>query len=188
MSLLRSFHHVAFRCRDAAETVDFYTAVLGADYCAAIRERLSASMQDMHARHAAEGEPSMEMLHIFFRLQDGSCIAFFDLPELPEQGWDPHTPRWVQHFAFAVDREARDEICRRLRERNIAFTEPKPAPTGSSVYFLDPSGHRVELKVVEVADPASYNQGKDPREFLARWNEETARFRMREAATAPVDV
>ena len=38
MSLIRKIHHVAYRCRDAAETVEFYREVLGMDFTIAFAE------------------------------------------------------------------------------------------------------------------------------------------------------
>ena len=32
--MFQKLHHVAYRCRDAQETVDFYTKVLGLKYAA----------------------------------------------------------------------------------------------------------------------------------------------------------
>jgi len=35
---IKSLHHVAYRCRDAKETADFYTRVLGLEYAMALAE------------------------------------------------------------------------------------------------------------------------------------------------------
>jgi len=151
-------HHVAYRCRDSQETVEFYTNVLGLDYCAAHRSK---------TRHADKSE----MLHTFFRCQDGSHIAFFELPELEDQGWDPHTPRWVQHFAFRVDDVAtQDIIMARLKERGIAVDGPKVGPTCLSIYFEDPSGNRLEVAVPHKLDEEVWR--RKAVEDLARWNVE----------------
>ncbi len=151
-------HHVAYRCRDSQETVDFYTQVLGLDYCAAHRAT---------TRHADKSE----MLHTFFRCQDGSHIAFFELPQVDEQGWDPNTPRWVQHFAFRVaDQAAQQVIMDRLKARNIAIDGPKVGPTCLSIYFEDPTGHRLEVAVPHKLDEAAWRS--EAGDILARWNVE----------------
>lgn len=155
---MQGIHHVAYRCRDSAETVEFYTNVLGLDYCAAHRSR---------TRHADKSE----MLHTFFRCADGSHIAFFELPELEDQGWDPHTPRWVQHFAFRVaDEAAQQVIMERLKARNIPIDGPKVGPTCLSIYFEDPSGNRLEVAVPHQLDEAVWR--RKAQEDLARWEVE----------------
>ena len=45
-------------------------------------------------------------MHIFFRMEDGSYIAFFELPEAEPMGRDERTPEWVHHLALNVADEA----------------------------------------------------------------------------------
>lgn len=136
--LCKGLHHAAFRCRDARETVDFYTGVLGLKFIHAMGED--------HVPSTGAYSPH---IHIFFEMEDGSCIAFFELPRDQGQasGRDPHTPDWVQHFAFRVAGKATvDEAKARLEAAGI----PVVGPTNHddflySIYFFDPSGHRLEL-------------------------------------------
>ena len=92
---IKSLHHVAYRCKDARQTAEFYTKVLGLEYAMALSED----------RVPSTGEPHPYM-HIFFRMDDGSYVAFFELPESPEMGRDANTPSWVQHLALRVADEA----------------------------------------------------------------------------------
>lgn len=155
---LQGIHHVAYRCSDSQQTVDFYTQVLGAKYSASHRSR---------TRHADRSE----MLHTFFELEDGSHIAFFELPEREPMGWDPNTPRWVQHIAFKVGSvEVQMEVKRRLEALGYDVDGPKNGPTCSSIYFLDPSGHRLEVAVPHRLDKAALE--RRAREDLAKWNVE----------------
>ena len=78
---IKSLHHVAYRCKDAKETTDFYTKVLGLEYAMAMAED----------RVPSTGEQSPYM-HIFFRMADGSYVAFFELPKSPPMGRDQNTP------------------------------------------------------------------------------------------------
>ena len=153
---LKGIHHVAYRCRDSQETVDFYTQVLGANYNAAHRAI---------TRHADKSD----MLHTFFQMEDGSHIAFFELAGMAPQGWDPNTPRWVQHIAFRVaDKAAQEVIMKRLQERGIAVDGPKNGPTCCSIYFEDPSGNRLEVAVPHPFDAASWK--KKAEDDLVQWN------------------
>ncbi|MGE4336258.1 MAG: VOC family protein [Pigmentiphaga sp.] len=136
--LCKSLHHAAFRCKDARATVDFYTQVLGLKFIHAMGED--------HVPSTGKYSPH---IHIFFEMEDGSCIAFFELPqdEGEHSGRDPNTPDWVQHFAFRVADEATLHKAKaELEARGI----PVVGPTNHddfllSIYFFDPSGHRLEL-------------------------------------------
>jgi catechol 2,3-dioxygenase-like lactoylglutathione lyase family enzyme len=66
--MLQRLHHVAYRCLDAAETVDFYTNVIGLRFAHAISQDRVPSTQEFSPH-----------LHIFFELGDGSYLAFFEL-------------------------------------------------------------------------------------------------------------
>ena len=54
-------HHVAYRCLDAAETVDFYNSVIGLKFAHAISQDRVPSTQEFSPH-----------LDIFFELGDGS--------------------------------------------------------------------------------------------------------------------
>jgi glyoxylase I family protein len=89
--LIEKIHHVAYRCRDAKETVEFYKRVLGMELIGAIAEDKVPSTK--------EPDPYM---HIFLDAGMGNILAFFELPASPPMGRDPNTPDWTQHIAFQV--------------------------------------------------------------------------------------
>ena len=89
---LKRIHHVAYRCHDAKETVDFYQRVLNMDFQLAIAENEVPSTK--------EPDPYM---HVFLDAGMGNVLAFFELPNSPKMGRDEQTPIWVQHIAFEVD-------------------------------------------------------------------------------------
>ncbi len=88
---LKGVHHVAYRCKDAKETVEFYRDALGMDFQLAIAED--------HVPSTGAYDPYM---HIFLDAGNGNVLAFFELPQQPEMGRDENTPAWVQHIAFRV--------------------------------------------------------------------------------------
>jgi len=92
---LTRIHHVAYRCRDAAQTVEWYGRVLGMAYTTAFAEDTVPS--------TGEDDPYM---HVFLDAGGGNVLAFFELPGQPEMGRDERTPAWVQHLAFEVADEA----------------------------------------------------------------------------------
>jgi glyoxylase I family protein len=128
-------HHVAYRCRDAQETVNFYRDLLGMEFKLAIAEDRVPSTQ--------APDPYM---HVFLDAGQGNVLAFFELPNSPLMGKDPNTPEWVQHIAFAV--EGVDElqaIKARLEAHGIDVLGPVDHGIFDSIYFFDPNGHRLEL-------------------------------------------
>ena len=135
--MLQRLHHVAYRCRDAAETTRFYRELLGLPLDMALAEN----------RVPSTGEWSPH-IHIFFKLDDGSYIAFFELPESPDMQMDPATPDWVQHLALRVaDMETLLATKARLEAAGVSVLGPTDHKLFQSIYFFDPNGHRLELAV-----------------------------------------
>lgn len=128
-------HHVAYRCRDARETVLWYQKMLNMDFVLAIAEDNVPST----------GEPDPYM-HIFLDAGNGNVLAFFELPTKPEMGRDPNTPTWVQHIAFKVkDREELLAYKKHLEANDVQVLGVTDHGIFHSIYFFDPSGHRIEL-------------------------------------------
>lgn len=132
---LQRIHHVAYRCRDAAETVAWYARVLGMDYTTAFAED--------HVPSTGAYDPYM---HVFLDCGGGNVLAFFELPNQPDMGKDPNTPAWVQHIAFEVASEA-DLLAAQAHVEGLGIDVLGPTWHGifKSIYFFDPNGHRVEL-------------------------------------------
>lgn len=134
---IKQIHHVAYRCKDAKETVEFYQRVLGMDFMLAIAEDLVPSTK--------EPDPYM---HVFMDAGNGNIIAFFEIPNSPEMGRDENTPAWVQHIAFEVEDEA--TMMRAKKKAEAAGLEvigPTDHTIIKSIYFFDPNGHRLEITV-----------------------------------------
>lgn len=135
MMAVKQIHHVAYRCRDAAETVKFYNGLLGMKYTMAISEDRVPSTK--------EPDPYM---HIFFDAGKGSCLAFFEVPNSPPMGRDPNTPAWVQHIAFEVkDLATLRRWKKKLEKKGVEVVGPTDHQFIESIYFFDPNGLRLEL-------------------------------------------
>lgn len=132
---LERIHHVAYRCRDAAETVEWYGRVLGMQYTTAFAEDRVPS--------TGEEDPYM---HVFLDAGGGNVLAFFELPTQPAMGRDANTPAWVQHIAFEVaDERALLEAKAHVEAQGIEVLGPTHHGIFRSIYFFDPNGHRIEL-------------------------------------------
>jgi catechol 2,3-dioxygenase-like lactoylglutathione lyase family enzyme len=145
--LIQRIHHVAYRCRDAKETVEWYVKHLGMKFVLAIAEDRVPSTK--------APDPYM---HVFLDAGQGNVLAFFELPTAPEMGRDPNTPNWVQHIAFKVDSvETLERTKARLEAAGIEVVGITDHTIFKSIYFFDPNGHRLEL-AADVGTPDMYER------------------------------
>ena len=132
---LKRIHHVAYRCKDAKETVEFYRDVLNMDLVLAIAEDLVPSTK--------APDPYM---HIFLDAGQGNVLAFFEIPNSPPMCRDENTPDWVQHIAFDIgDMGVLLEANAHIETEGIDVIGPVDHHIFKSIYFFDPNGHRLEL-------------------------------------------
>ncbi|MGC0151443.1 VOC family protein [Chromobacterium vaccinii] len=128
-------HHVAYRCRDAKETVSWYRQMLNMDFVLAVAGEAVPS--------TGENDP---YIHVFLDAGNGNMLAFFELPDRPASTLDPHTPNWVQHIAFRVRDRAELIACKaHLQSNGVDVLGVVDHRMFHSIYFFDPSGHRIEL-------------------------------------------
>jgi lactoylglutathione lyase len=147
MSLVKKVHHVAYRCKDAKETVNWYRKYLDMDFILAIAEDEVPSTK----------APNPYM-HVFLDAGDGNVLAFFDIVGQPPMDRDRNTPSWVQHLALKVD--TMDELLAaktRLEADGIEVVGPTNHTIFKSIYFFDPNGHRLEL-AVDCGTPDMYQR------------------------------
>ena len=142
MPFIDRIHHVAYRCKNAKQTVEWYQKYLDMDFILAIAENEVPSTK--------EPDPYM---HIFLDAGNGNVLAFFELPTRPEMGRDENTPAWTQHLALKVDSmETLNKVKAKLEADGIGVIGPTDHTLFKSIYFFDPSGHRLEL-AVDTATP-----------------------------------
>ena len=156
---IRKIHHVAYRCKDAKETVEWYGKYLDMKFVLAIAENEVPSTK--------EPDPYM---HIFLDAGQGNILAFFELPTKPPMGRDLNTPEWTQHLALEVDSMASLLAAKaRLEAGGIAVIGPTDHTIFKSIYFFDPSGHRLEL-AANTGTPKMMNDLEDVKwEMLNEW-------------------
>ncbi|MEM8798924.1 MAG: VOC family protein [Pseudomonadota bacterium] len=158
---LKRIHHVAYRCRDAKETVAFYQNLLGMDFVLAIAEDEVPSTK--------EPDPYM---HVFLDAGMGNVLAFFELPTQPEMGRDENTPQWVQHIAFEVG--SMDELLAakaKIEAAGLDVLGPTNHGIFKSIYFFDPNGHRLELACNTATDAEMAELHRVAPAMLEEWSQ-----------------
>ncbi len=141
MQVMR-IHHVAYRCNDAKQTVEWYGKNLNMKLILAIGEDQVPSTKAT--------DPYM---HPFLDAGGGNVLAFFEIPNSPPMGRDVNMPVWVQHLSFKVESEAHlPEAKEQLEANGVEVLGVTDHTIFKSIYFFDPNGHRLEL-VADTATP-----------------------------------
>ncbi len=158
---IERFHHVAYRCKDAKQTVKWYEQHLQMNFVLAIAENQVPSTK--------APDPYM---HVFLDAGQGNVLAFFELPNSPDMGRDPNTPQWVQHIAFKVGSvEVLEQTKARLQAAGIEVIGPVNHTLFKSIYFFDPNGHRLEL-AADIGTPEMYRKLDEVKwDMLEEWSQ-----------------
>ena len=122
-STARGVHHLALLSSDFERTVRFYQDVLGFPLTEVMENRDYAGST-----------------HFFFDLGNGNGLAFFDLPGL-DLGPYAEVLGGLHHLAISITRENWLAAKARLVDAGVEVHEE----SGTSIYFRDPDGARLEL-------------------------------------------
>ena len=123
----RGVHHLALLSSDVERTVRFYQDVLGFPLTEIFENR------DYRGSN-----------HFFFDIGHGNLLAFFDFPGL-DLGPYAEVLGGLHHVAISMAPESWQEAKARLDDAAV----PYQLESGTSIYFRDPDGARLEL----IADP-----------------------------------
>jgi glyoxylase I family protein len=172
---VRGLHHFAWRCRDCEETRRFYEDVLGLPLVHVIRADTVPSTGE-HCPY----------VHIFFRMADGSHLAFFDLGDDTAAAPSPNTPAWVNHIALRVDSIAALGAAKaRLEAAGVEVLGITDHGIIESIYFFDPNGFRLELTVPTASAETTARHEREAHAAVEAWTREK---RARREASAADDV
>ena len=159
---VHQLHHFAHRAKDAEETRHFYEDILGLPMYHIIQSDVVPSTGEY-----------CPYTHFFFRLQDGSFIAFFDLGDDEAALPSPNTPSWVNHISFRVDSvQHLQDMKDRLEAHGVSVLGITDHHIFKSIYFFDPNGVRMEL-TAQLAD--AFQMLQESKTAHARLDEWTAR-------------
>ena len=171
---IQQLHHYAYRAKDAEETRHFYEDILGLPLFHIIQSDIVPSTGEY-----------CPYTHFFFRLQDGSCIAFFDLGDDQAALPSPNTPLWVNHISFRVNTVQELEAMKtRLQAEGIEVLGITDHHIFKSIYFFDPNGVRLELTAQLANDAHMQKESSNVHATLAAWTARKQQWRAERAAAA----
>jgi catechol 2,3-dioxygenase-like lactoylglutathione lyase family enzyme len=139
MTNIQRLHHAAYRCRDSEETRGFYEDFLGLQLINAL------------AIGSTKSGRSANVLHTFYAMDDGSCLAFFEAPDEPFDFKQQHD--FDLHIALQVDRETLLAMFEKGREAGIETRGIADHGFIDSIYFRDPNGYVLELSAPKEGEP-----------------------------------
>ena len=169
---IHQLHHYAYRAKDAEETRHFYEDILGLPLYHIIQSDVVPSTGEY-----------CPYTHFFFRLQDGSFIAFFDLGNDEAALPSPNTPAWVNHIAFRVDSVADLEAMKtRLEAHGVEVLGVTDHHIFKSIYFFDPNGVRMELSAQVASEFQMLQESRTAHARLAEWTARKEQWRADRAA------
>ncbi len=141
--MIKGLHHNAYRCRDSEETRRFYEDFLGLPLAGTL-----AIAETKTGRKTA-------VLHTFYRMDDGSYLAFFEAPDSPFEFKAQHD--FDLHIALEVDERALHEMLAK----------------GKAQRHRDPRRHRPRLHSLDLLPRSQRLRGGADREDRAprarRW-------------------
>jgi len=168
--MIKGLHHNAYRCRDSAETRRFYEDFLGLPLAEAFEIRTTKTS------HQAN------VLHTFYRLGDGSFLAFFEAPDRPFDFRVQHD--FDLHIALEVDRGTLDTMFAKGKAAGIETRGVSNHGFIDSIYFRDPNGYVIEL----TCKNPGHDEALDPTRNGARTKLDAWQIAKTEAAKASIIV
>src|SRR5271157_2809291 len=129
--MIKGLHHAAYRCRDSEETRKFYEDFLGLPLASAIDIK-----ESMTGR-------ATQVLHTFYRMDDGSCIAFFEVPDTEFDFKRQHD--YDLHIAVEVSQADLEAMFAKGKAAGVETRGISDHHVIHSIYFRDPNGYVVEL-------------------------------------------
>jgi len=154
--MIKGLHHNAYRCRDSEETRRFYEDFLGLPL-----------VTTLEIGETKTGRAT-QALHTFYRMDDGSHLAFFEVPGEPFEF--KRQADYDLHIALEVSYPELERMLERGRKHGIETRGVSDHHFIHSVYLRDPNGYVIELTAKldnhdQVTDPKT----NDARAKLDRW-------------------
>ena len=148
--MIKGLHHNAYRCRDSEETRQFYEDFLGLPLA-----------ETLEIKETKSGRRT-ETLHTFYRLDDGSFLAFFEAPDRPFEFKEQED--FDLHIALEVSAEHLRTMFAKGKTAGIETRGISDHGFIDSIYFRDPNGYVIEL----TAKRPNHDEAMDPARNGAR--------------------
>jgi len=146
--MIKGLHHNAYRCRDSEETRRFYEDFLGLPLCNVLEIKETKSGRKTGT------------LHTFYQMDDGSCLAFFEAPDMPFEFKSQHD--FDLHIALEVPRNVLETMMAKGKAAGIETRGISDHQFIDSIYFRDPNGYVIEL----TAKRPDHDEAMDPRRTM----------------------
>lgn len=154
--MILKLHHNAYRCRDSEETRRFYEDFLGLP--------LSGTLELTETKSGR----ATQTLHTFFRLDDGSFLAFFETADMPFDFKAQHD--FDLHIALEVARPVLSVMLAKGKAEGVETRGISDHGFIDSIYFRDPNGYVIELSAKRPDHDAQMDPSTNSaRETLQRW-------------------
>ena len=128
---IKGLHHSAYRCRDSEETRKFYENFLG------------LPLVNAFEIHETKTGRTARVLHSFYAMNDGSCLAFFEAPEEPFEFKRQHD--FDLHIALEIPHADLELWLAKGRAAGMEVRGVANHGMIDSIYFRDPNGYVIEL-------------------------------------------
>lgn len=148
-------HHAAYRCRDSEQTRQFYEDFLELPLVEALPITNTASGRHTH------------VLHTFYQMSNGGCIAFFEAPDQAFEFKDQHD--FDLHIALEVPYPTLERMLDKGKTQGFDVRGPSDHGFIHSIYLRDPNGYVVELTAPVNAKSGSPFDPVVAREKLDQW-------------------
>lgn len=155
--MIKGLHHNAYRCRDSEQTRRFYEDFLGL--------RLAGALWIEQTKTGRR----TDALHTFFEMDDGSFLAFFEVPGMPFEFKPQHD--FDLHIALEVEHSVLEPMLARGQALGIETRGISDHGFIDSIYFRDPNGYVIELTAKRPGHDGHLVPAQ-ARALLDRWQKE----------------
>jgi catechol 2,3-dioxygenase-like lactoylglutathione lyase family enzyme len=152
--MIKKLHHNAYRCRDSEETRKFYEDFLGLPLACTLEIGETKTGQKVSA------------LHTFYELDDGSFLAFFEVPGHAFEFKEQHD--YDLHIALEVDYSVLEPMLAKGRAAGLETRGISDHGFIHSIYFRDPNGYVIEL-TAKLPDKEATDLRNTARSQLDHW-------------------
>lgn len=153
--MIKGLHHNAYRCRNSEETRVFYEGFLGMPLAHALEINETTTGRQIRA------------LHTFYRMFDGSFLAFFEVPNMTFKFKQQHD--FDLHIALEVSSAVLREMFEKGKSSGIETRGIVEHKFIDSIYFRDPNGYVIELTAKRADHDLLTGNRSDALSILKQW-------------------